>query len=82
MNPKEAGKVYSTFFIIGGVFLIIGMFSSNDSALNFFSIIGFVLFAIGALICAIYYRCAKCNRSLYTRGRNPSFCPHCGNEIE
>ena len=45
-------------------------------------ILGVVLFILGILQAAIFYRCPKCGKSLNFREKRAKYCPECGEKLD
>ena len=64
-----------------GVSLVLCLFSLMADVL-WPGILGIVLFFVGLLQAALFYRCPRCGKAFNIRGKRPSFCPSCGEPLE
>ncbi len=78
MNYKKSYLLFNSCTGLGTLACVISLALKID----WIGILGLVIFIVGILQAAVWYRCPKCGKSLNFRGRKPKHCPECGFKLD
>ena len=82
MNFRKSRTLMWVGLVIGIFIMALGIGIKNEYAINYFMIIGSVIFLVALIQAFVFYICPHCGYSLMNvRGEVPEHCPKCGKEL-
>lgn len=77
MSYKTSYLLFNICLYSALILCVISLIAKTD----WVGILGIIIFVLGILQTAIFYRCPNCHKALNFKGKRPKYCPECGFEL-